>query len=147
MWIQISFIVFFLLACCFVFWNNKEHFWFLPQGTKLCKNIINLNRHQCKRCANAGYCTLPNGEKICVPGDFNGPLNGQDCSEYEHGNDYANLSLIDPPQPYYIEPNQTWNWTNNITQEKIHVEPIVETSSKYPLFRHNNQPYEHNRKL
>lgn len=147
MWIQIIGLVFFILACCFVFWNNKEHFWFLPQGTSLCDNIINLNRHQCKRCANAGYCTLPNGSKICVPGDFNGPKNGQDCSEYEYGNNYSNLSLIDPPQPYYIDPTTYWDWQKNIIQEKIHAEPYVETEEKYQEFRHSNDPNEHARRL
>jgi hypothetical protein len=147
MWIQIFIIIFFLLACGTLFWKNKEHFWFLPQGTKLCQNVINLDRHQCKRCANAGYCTLPNGMKLCVPGDFNGPLNGQDCSEYEYGNDYANLSLIDPPQPYYVDTNKSWNWTKPIFQKKLYAQPYVETSSQYPYFRHNEDPLVHQRRL
>lgn len=147
MWIQILIIIFFILACCTVFWNKKEHFWFLPQGTKMCDNVINLNRHQCKRCSNAGYCTLPNNKKICVPGDFNGPLNEQDCSEYEHGNSYANLSLIDPQQPYFVNPEQMFDWEKNIMHEKIHAEPLLETSDKYPAFRHSNSPYEHQRRL
>ena len=146
MWFQIIVIALLLLICGTVLWNNKEHFWFIPQGISICDNVIGLGRHACKRCTNAGYCTLPNGASQCVPGDFHGPYNGQDCTTYEYGNDYANLSLIDPPQPYFVEPNRYWNYPEHIITEKTETRPITEVENQL-MFRHGSPPQDHHRKL
>ena len=94
---------------------KTEHFWFIPQGISICNNsdIASLNRHDCRRCTNAGICTYASGEKECVPGDFNGPYDKRDCVMYEYGNDYANLNLIDPLQPYLLDTEKRWNWRHS----------------------------------
>jgi len=123
--------------------TTKEHFWFIPQNisSSICdtKNLINLNRHQCKRCANAGYCTMPTGESKCVEGNWNGPSNGQDCVLYEYGNDYANLSLVDSPQPYFINTSDSWNWTKPIFQKRNIPQPVNEGMQ----FFHHSKPLKH----
>jgi len=101
----------------------------------MCSNVIGLDRHQCKRCANAGFCATPNGDKMCVEGDWNGPKNDQQCIMYEYGNDYANLSLIDPQQPYFIDTHRRWNWEAPIRQYHDFPQPIDEGLS---LFHHGS---------
>jgi hypothetical protein len=121
---QIIILIIFTCACCTVFYKSTEHFWFVPPSTKIENNdgtgneCINLNRHECKRQASCGLCTLTNGEKQCVGGDWNGPLNGQDCVQYEYGNYYANLSLVDPEQPYWSNPNLLIDWKKPIYNDK-----------------------------
>ena len=157
-YLQLLMLIAFILICCTLSWKHVENFWFIPQGMSMCDNVIGLNRHDCKRCANAGYCTLPNGESHCVNGDWLGSSNGQQCVQYEYGNDYANLSLIDPPQPYWsnslYSSHNPWNWHSN----KSH---IVERNEKIPeplaydvgqtygeqFFRHGTAPLEHHRKI
>jgi hypothetical protein len=99
--------------CMFGVSNAKEPFWFIPVGISICRNTANMTRHQCKRCTNAGYCTLSNGQSMCVPGDQNGPYNGDQCVFYEYGTDYNSLSLVDPPQPYWSEPHKRWHWNKS----------------------------------
>jgi hypothetical protein len=132
-----------IIIFCLYLRTRKEHFWFIPQNISngLCdaNNLINLNRHQCKRCANAGYCTMPNGESKCVEGDWRGSANGEDCVLYEYGNDYASLSLVDAPQPYFINTSDSWKWTNPIFQKREIPQPINEGMN----FFHHSKPLKH----
>jgi hypothetical protein len=110
-------IVIILMAILLIIFNrcdNKEHFWFIPQNfsNSLCdvNKLSNLDRHQCKRCANAGYCTFPTGESECVNGDWKGSTSDLNCASYEYGNSYTNLSLVDAHQPYFLDTHKSWNW-------------------------------------
>lgn len=152
MYLQIILLILFICACCTVYYNSKkEHFWFIPQSMHLEKNdglsnvCSNLGRHDCKRTAECGYCTLPNGDSQCVPGDWNGSINGQQCTEYEYGTNYASLSLVDPKQPYWVTPQESWNWTKPIYSQHIDV-PIPSNEGEM-YFRHGTPPQEHVKKL
>jgi hypothetical protein len=98
----------------------------------------NLNRHDCRRQASCGLCTLTNGEEQCVDGDWNGPTNGQDCTQYEYGNHYANLSLVDPRQPYWINPNEQINWKKPIYEGKNILPKPSDEGDIY--YRHGSPP-------
>lgn len=117
---QIIVFTLFICICCTVFFRTREHFWFIPPGMKLENNdgtggeCVGLNRHDCRRQASCGLCVPPNGDIQCVGGDWNGPTNWQDCIQYEYGNHFANLSLIDPHQPYWSNPNKQINWKKPI---------------------------------
>lgn len=144
MYIQIILLIIFICVCLTFTWKVRETFDFIPQSMSLCSNIIGKNRHQCQRCANAGYCTTSSGDTICVEGDWKGPINGQDCIMYEYGNSYANLSLIDSPQPYWADTHRRWNWEAPIRSHHDHPEPY---SEGYKYFHHGNPPNEHHRRL
>lgn len=131
-----------ICVCCTLYWKTKEHFWFIPQSMYLGNNdgtgksCANLSRYDCKRRAECGYCKLPNGASQCIAGDWTGSLDGTDCEQYEYGTDYANISMIDPPQPYYVEPNRYWNFEKPIYLHHDHPEPISE-GAKYFHHRKN----------
>lgn len=67
LYLQTFLFICFILVCCTFIWNKKEHFWFILTGIKICDNVIGLNRHDCKRCTNAGMCTTADGEQTCIP--------------------------------------------------------------------------------
>ena len=144
MFVQIILLIIFIVVCCTVFWyEKKEPFWFIPQGISICDDVTGLSRHQCKRCTNAGYCTLPNGEHQCVHGDSRGPYNGQYCQLYEYG-DMANLSLIDPQEPLWVDMNGHWDWPSHLGKHHEYPKPISEEET---FFRHGTHPLEHHRKI
>ena len=147
-YLQTILFICFILICCTIAWNGKEHFWFIPERISICDNVLGLSRRDCKRCTNTGICTFSNGEQQCVPGDFRGPTNGQDCVQYEYGNDYANLSLIDSPQPYWADTirvtNKPWHWKQPIHEPRGIPQPSPE---EILFFRHGSSSQQHHKKL
>jgi hypothetical protein len=142
--IKIIILILFICICLTLFFiKKKEPFWFIPPNTKLCKSCANKSRFECRRCSECGVCTMPSGESYCVEGNQEGPYNGQDCVAYEYGNDYANLSLIDPKQPYWLEPNRYWNWNMPIYANK---NKPVKPSETFPLYSLHSYT-SHNRRL
>lgn len=147
--ISIKIIIIFVLlsVCCFAFWNKREHFWFIRQGMHMCNSFADLDRTECLKCANAGYCTLPNGEKQCISGNIDGRYDeSKDCQMWEYGgnNNYVNLSLIDPPQPYFVEPNRYWDFTDHLRTPREEIQP---TPDGQLFSKHGSPPQEHHRKL
>lgn len=143
MFVQLIIAFIFIAVCCTIFWKKKEHFWFIPQGISICDNVSGLSRHQCKRCTNAGYCKLPSGETKCVSGDWRGPYNGEQCVGYEYGN-LANLSLVDAPEPMWVDMNKHWNWTAHLGEPQ---ETPVSTVDGQVFFRHGMPPLGHHKKI
>lgn len=150
MWFQLIIFIIFILVCLTLF-QYKEHFWFIPQGMILPVNdgtgeiCSGLSRYDCKRNSACGMCYPPTVNPVCVAGDWNGPLNGSDCVAYEYGTDYANLSLIDPQQPYFVEPNRYWDWTKHLHSKIDNIPRPLQEGGKY--FHHGNPPQQHHRKL
>lgn len=147
MFLQITLLIILFLACCTIFYKKYEHFFFIPQSMRLIddEQCTNLSRYDCKHTANCGYCTMVNGDSMCIPGDWNGPRNGQDCVNYEYGTDYANLSLVAPPQPYWVEPNRYWNWTEHLHHDYLGYPQPMQEGNQY--FRHSDPPQQHHKKI
>ena len=143
MLLQILLILFLCLVCATWISESKkvENFWFMPNGSKICDDLNGLGRHECLRCANAGYCTNPLGENSCVEANINmKPLNGQDCISFQYGNDLTHISLIDPQEPYWVEPNRYWNPNEHINLQLPEGQEYPPDSSREVsrIFRHRS---------
>lgn len=142
--LQILIIVCLTLVCGTLFWNGKEHFWFIPEGSHMCESVNGLSRDECKRCANGAWCTLPSGNASCIEGDMNGALDGQACDMYEYGAYNRSLSLVNPPQPYWANTTKSWNW-NTPYRHKPTIPKPVDEGIMY--FRHGSPPTDHIKKF
>ena len=69
----------------FILWNicdvSQENFF--PYHAD-CRNCGYLDKIQCGRCLNCGWCINESGKGMCVPGDARGPYFKSDCVIWRH---------------------------------------------------------------
>jgi len=56
-----------------------------------CSTCNALNRSECNKCSNCGYCVNAKGEGYCTLGNSLLPDNKKDCIVYEHNNGKAQI--------------------------------------------------------
>jgi hypothetical protein len=77
--VAIVVVVAIVLKLCWHRWSLCETFITGP-----CPNCGKRNKPQCFDCKSCGWCTTPDGDGECVPGNSQGPLFRQDCVAWQY---------------------------------------------------------------
>lgn len=94
-------IILLLLLVLLIMWfsspNIKENF--SDYYGQYCNDCSNKTPNQCMTCANCGFCVDRYGNSKCVPGDYKGPYNYEDCYLWYTGDKWSNYKdcMCDEP--------------------------------------------------
>jgi len=71
--------------------STKEDYSLVTPSGKLCGDCAGRNLNSCLDCFDCGYCIDDWGNGRCVPGDYKGPYNHENCKYYLQGDPYRTM--------------------------------------------------------